>query len=466
LTVWTTAAFTAMLALLGTGAVVLLDRGLRENIDDSLLSAARTIAASTRAPAGPRDLGEAIESMLGPALAERFFRLLDPLGRPDPRLAPRARERVYLTPRALQNAERGEATFETLPVGEPPGTAPVRLLTLPVVQRGRLVNLVQVGMSLANAEAVRARFLLILLGLTPFAVGAAAAGGWLLARRALAPVDAMVEAAVEIEAEDLSRRIETPPADDEIGRLAAVLNQMLGRLERSFATVRDFSADAAHELRTPLTILKGELEVALRSSLEPAEVRRVLSSCLEEVERLGSLVEDLLFLARSDSDALNLGAAAVDLNEVLRDVAPALQALAAKAAVEFRIAPGPPLWVRGQTSLLFRLLLNLGENAIKYTPAGGRVSVGAHESGAEAVLEVRDTGPGISPEQQSRIFARFYRGDRARSGGGSGLGLALVQSIATLHGGRVSVESTVGRGSCFRVRLPLGAPGGPRSSPA
>lgn len=457
LTLWYVAALTGMLAALGTGAVVLLDRGLRENIDDSLLSAAQTIATSAQEPAGPSDLGEAIESMLGPSMAERFFRLLDPRGRPDPRVRPRGRQIFFLTPEALRNAESGKVTLETLPV-QGPESAPIRLLTLPVVQRRRLVNLVQVGMSLANAEAVRSRFVLILLALAPLAVGGAAAGGWVLARRALAPVDAMVEAAVAIEAEDLSRRIDAPSADDEIGRLAAVLNDMLARLERSFSTVRDFSADAAHELRTPLTILKGELEVALRSRPDTDEIQRVLTSCLEEVDRLGALVEDLLFLARTDSDATGLAHAPVNLAEVLEEVAPALRALAKDAAVEIAIAPAPALWVSGQASLLFRLLFNLGENAIKYSPAGGHVDLRAHEDGAEAIVEVRDTGPGISPEEQRRIFDRFYRGDPARSRGGSGLGLALARSIATLHGGRVDVESTIGRGSCFRVRLPLASP--------
>jgi heavy metal sensor kinase len=317
------------------------------------------------------------------------------------------------------------------------------------------VHFVQVAMPLDSAENARSRFLFILLGLAPIAVGGAGVGGWFLARRALAPVDAMVETARKIEAEDLSRRIETAGGDDELERLAAVLNDMLSRLERSFTTVRHFSADAAHELRTPLTILKGELEVALRSLPADGEYSRVLTSCLEEVERLRTLVEDLLFLARSDSGNIRVPQIPVNLAEVLEDVSPALLALAETAEVSCSIAPASALWVQGNAPLLFRVIFNLGENAIKYTPAGGNIVIALSEHDNEATLEVKDTGPGIAPEEQTHIFDRFYRSDRARSRGGTGLGLALVRSIVQLHNGRITVTSAAGQGSCFRVALPL-----------
>jgi heavy metal sensor kinase len=453
LTLWYTVALSGMLVVLGGVAFVLLDRGLRANVDASLLSVARVVAESARRPAAEGSLADILESMLGPAVAERFFRLLDPAGRPDPRLAPRASGLFRLSDEALRNAERGRESYETLAPSA--DTPPIRLLTLPVVERGRVVNLVQVGMSLANVEAARVRFLLILLGLAPLAVSGAAAGGWVLARRALAPVDAMVEAARTIEAEDLSRRIETPAAEDEISRLAAVLNDMLARLERSFAAVSNLSADAAHELRTPLTILKGEIELALRAAPSEEEYRRILASCLEEVDRLSALVSDLLFLARAEGGAVSLPRARVNLADVVAEVAPALGSLAERAGVTLAIAPTPIAWVEGQASLLFRLVFNLGENALKYTLPGGRVVIALRTGERTACLEVRDTGPGIPPQEQSRVFDRFYRGDPARARGGTGLGLALARSIALLHGGTIEIESALGAGSCFRVVLPL-----------
>ncbi len=458
LTLWYTVLLSGTFALLGISALVLLDRGLRDNVDASLKSVARSIADSTRSSArfGP-NLDEALESLLSPGLAERFFRLLDPFGRPDPRLVPRSPVQLPLSPEALRNAEAGRETYETLSL---PGVSasPVRLLTLPVIERGRIIHLVQVAMPLESAETARSRFLFILLGLAPVALGGAGVGGWFLAHRALAPVDAIVEAARKIGAEDLSQRIEAATSNDELGRLTAVLNDMLARLEHSFTAVRHFSADAAHELRTPLTILKGELEVALRSASAEPEYQRVLASCLEEVDRLSALVEDLLFLARSDSGNLTPAQIPVNLAEVLEEVEPALRALAETAGITFTTTTPPVVWVRGNAPMLFRLIFNLGENAMKYTPPGGTVEVVLSQEGTTATLVVRDTGPGIAPEDQSRIFDRFYRGDPARSRGGTGLGLALARSIVLIHNGQIAVKSTLGRGSCFRVTLPVSLP--------
>ncbi len=463
LTLWYTALLTGMLVLLGTAALILLDRGLRDNIDTSLKSVAVSIADSVRRPSSPgRDFGAALDALLGPfgpGPASRFFRLLDPFGRPDPRVVPRPRMQFPLSPEAQLNARQGRETYQTIilppPQGEDREGIPVRLLTLPVIERGRMIHLVQVAMPLESADMARSRFLLILWGLIPLALGGAGVGGWFLARRTLAPVDAMVDTARSIEAEDLSRRIEAADGTDELGRLAAVLNAMLERLERAFTAVKHFSADAAHELRTPLTILKGELEVALRSPPTPEEYRSVLVSCLEEVDRLSTLVTDLLFLARSDSGNMSIARTPVDLAEILRDVCAALGALAETAHITFKHDAPTDLWTRGSETMLFRLIFNLGENAIKYTPEGGRVTLTLEPRGTEAHLSVRDTGAGIAAEEQPHIFDRFYRADPARSRGGTGLGLALARSIVLAHGGQISVESRIGQGSCFAVRLPL-----------
>lgn len=455
LILWYTGILTAMLVLLGATSVMLLDHGLRNNVDDSLNSVARAMAESLRRPSVfPPGIEDTLESMLGPQMAERFFQLLDPFGRPDPRLVPPRRSKLPLSAEALRNAERGEPTLETVGLRSKSDSS-FRLLTFPVVRNNATVNIVQVAMSLENVEAARSRFLLILLILAPVALAGSALGGWFLARRALSPVDAMVEAARRIEAEDLTKRIPTVSSDDELGRLAAVLNDMLARLELSFGAVRRFSADAAHELRTPLTILKGEIEVTLKSSDSPIEIREALLSCLEEVERLNSLVEDLLLMARMEGNALSARPTPVNLAQVLEDVAPALSELAARAGNSCTISPAPPLWIEGYDSLIFRLVFNLAENAIKYTPARGKIEIILQQQNSSAVLEVKDNGPGITPDAQNHIFERFYRGDPAREGSGTGLGLALVRSIVHLHQGQISVSSTLGEGSCFKVTLPL-----------
>lgn len=455
LTLWYTALLSGMLAVLGGAALMLLERSLHEHVDASLESVARSLAETTQTSQrlGP-SLDDVLESFFFPGFPRRSFRLLDPFGRPDPRVAPRGRLEFPISPEAVRNAEQGRETYETIALPDV-SPSPVRLLTVPVYERGRLRNFIQVAMSLESAETARSRFLFILLGLTPVALGGAAIGGWFLARRALAPVDTMVEAARRIEAEDLSRRLETQGNTDELGRLATVLNDMLARLERSFTAVRHFSADAAHELRTPLTILKGEIEVALRAPQTQDEYRQVLDSCLEEVDRLSALVNDLLFLARSDSGNLTPSDTPVNLAAVLEDVRPALEALAEQNGIQATISAPSEVWVHGSKPMLFRLIFNLGENALKYTPAGGRVEIVLSQQADAAKLDVKDTGPGIAPEDQAQIFERFFRTDPARSRGGTGLGLALVRSIVLLHKGQISVESEVGRGSCFRVVLPV-----------
>jgi heavy metal sensor kinase len=455
LTLWYGGILTAMLVVLGGTAVILLDRGLRNNIDDSLSSVARTIAESVRHPAFfPSDIEDSLQRLLGPELAARLFQLLDPFGHIDPRVVPQGRSRLPLSAKAHDNAKRGQPTFETMTIGSGP-TKSFRVLTLPVVRNGATVNIVQVAMSLENVEAARSRFLLVLLILAPVALAASALGGWFLARRALTPVDAMVDAARRIEAEDLSQRLPAQSSDDELGRLAAVLNDMLGRLEHSFGAVRRFSADAAHELRTPLTILKGEIEIALRSSLDPAEIRQALTSCLEEVDRLNALVEDLLLMARMEAKALTMPPTPINLADVVQDAAPALTELATRAGNHCSVIALAPLWVQGYESLLFRLVFNLAENAIKYTPEGGTIEVTLEQQDGSAVLQVKDNGAGIAAEAQEHIFDRFFRGDPSREGSGTGLGLALVRSITELHHGQINLSSTPGRGSCFRVTLPL-----------
>jgi heavy metal sensor kinase len=452
LTLWYTSVFGGLLVALGATAFVLLDRGLRANVDDSLMSVARSIAESSRRDSDS-DLAATLEGIFGPGLAERFFQLLDPLGRPDPRLAPERRTAFPLTPDALRNAEAGRETFETITLPGVPGGA-ARLLTFPVVERARLRQFVQVAMPLERVEQARARFLLVVLLLAPLALAGTAAGGWFLAGRALAPVDAMVAAARRIGGEDLSQRIAGGDRDDELGRLASVLNDMLARLEQSFATARRFSADAAHELRTPLTILKGEIGVALRDASLAAAARETLESCLEEVDRLAALVEDLLFLARADAGVEALPRAAVDLAAIAADAAPALHALGERAGVSVAIDAPAPVRVAGSEPLLFRVLFNLGENAIKYAGSGERVEIAVRAEGARALLVVADTGPGIPAADRARVFDRFFRGDPARARGGTGLGLALVRSIVLLHGGEIRSEGRSPRGSRFAVSLP------------
>jgi heavy metal sensor kinase len=453
LTLWYSLAVCAALVLLGGGALTLLDRELRANLDASLLSMARAAAESTRQASVSSPLEDLLDSVFGLGHPRHFFQLLDPFGRPDPRVPEYRQAPLPLSEGTLRNAEHGLPTFETLALRNPPGH--IRMLTYPVTERGRVVHLVQVAMSLTGIEEATAGFLHIFVLLGPMAVVVFAAGGWILTSRAIAPVDAMVRTARRIEAEDLSRRIEGGARDDELGRLAAVLNDMLDRLERSFAVARQFGADAAHELRTPLTILKGEIDVALRSAADEQSYRNALSSCREEVERISSLLEDLLLLAQADAGALTGSLGTVDLAEVIDDAAPALEALAQQGEAQLAIHRAPGLRVRGGTPLLLRILMNLVDNAVKHGGKGAHIRLRAGRKSDAVLLEVLDDGPGIASADRTRIFERFYRSDAAQSRGGAGLGLAIVRSIVLALGGHVAVDSEPGKGSCFQVRLPF-----------
>ena len=289
----------------------------------------------------------------------------------------------------------------------------------------------------------------------PVAVAIAGVGGYFLARRVLAPVGRMVDRARTITAERLGERLPVENPADELGQLAAVFNDAFARLERSFEQLRRFTADASHELRTPLTAMRSVGEVGLREHRDAAAYREIIGSMLEETDRLGRLVEGLLTLSRADGGNVSLKREAVDLAELARDVAGHLGVLAEEKRQSFAVqASGPvPAWV--DRVVIRQALINLVDNAIKYTPPGGSVGIVVRDGGPGPTVEVTDTGSGIPPEHRDRVFDRFYRIDKARSRdlGGAGLGLAIARWAVEAHGGRIDLESVEGRGSTFRISL-------------
>jgi heavy metal sensor kinase len=456
LTLWYTSLLTATFILLGGVGYGLLGYTLSKETDAALRGVAQVLAEREGAVAGgfvPPDIDDVFRRFFGFSPMDRYFERLDPFGRLGPGQPPSGPGRLPLSPQARKNALEGLPTFETL---EGLGPYPVRVLTWPVIKAGRVISLVQVGMSRENLVATRRRFLLAMAAVLPIALVLAGGGGWMLARRALRPVDRMTESARRISAEHLTKRVDETGVGDELDRLAQTLNAMLGRLDAAFREMRQFTADASHELQTPLTILKGEMEVALRSPRSPEEYQRILKSALEEIDRIARLVEGLLLLARADAGVLRMDRRTVDLAQLIEEVYGQARILAEAHSLHFRLGPVEPLSVQGDYAHLRRLLLNLVDNAVKYTPPDGRVTISLKSSGGWASIRVEDTGMGISPEDQSRIFQRFYRSAEARSRGegGAGLGLCIAQSIAEAHGGRIEVESAAGRESSFTLLLP------------
>jgi heavy metal sensor kinase len=293
----------------------------------------------------------------------------------------------------------------------------------------------------------------------PLVLLLASLGGYFLARQSLRPIASMNLQTQHITAERLSDRLDITNPRDELGRLATTINDLLTRLETSFKEQQRFIADASHELRTPLAVLRGETEVALGKSRTTQEYQESLALIKDEAERLSRIVEDLFILARQPVDAPTvLMKERLSLNEVVRDCGRAAQVLANRKGVRLQTeSDSAPIFLSGDDELLKRMILNLLENAVKYTPEGGEISVRLARQNGNARIVVRDTGLGIPQADQPYIFDRFYRVDKARSRalGGGGLGLSIVRWIVNAHGGKVEVQSTPGKGSAFTVELPL-----------
>jgi heavy metal sensor kinase len=295
----------------------------------------------------------------------------------------------------------------------------------------------------------------------PGALLVAGVGGLLLARKSLAPVAAMTERTESIGARNLHERLEVSNPGNELGRLATVLNNLLSRLDHSFESLRQFTADASHELRTPLAIIRGEAEVALSQKRDESEYRESLAIVEDEARRLSRMVDDMLALARADYGQQGLKVEEFYLNDLLEDCAKSSQVLALNKAVGLTLDPTPDITMLGDEALIRRMILNLLDNAIKYTSPGGRVAVKLTGKDGTVEIAVSDTGIGIPAGDTDRIFERFYRTDRARSrsDGGSGLGLSIAKWVAEAHVGSIDVVSTPGEGSTFTVSLPLRNPG-------
>lgn len=329
---------------------------------------------------------------------------------------------------------------------------PLRVYVLPVLDNGKIVGWVQAIQSLGSVRDTLDRLLLALLlggGLLSILAGF---GGYFLAARALAPIDNITRTAENISSEDLTARLTVPDTEDEVSRLAATLNKMLGRLESGFKRERQFTADASHELRTPLTAMQAILSVTREGERSPTEYRQALDDLIDETNRMRGLVEDLLRLARDEGKSI-LHPEAFDLSVLLNDLADSLRPLAQAKGLALTVDIVSRLPFTGDMDMLIRLFVNLLDNAIKYTEQG-TVNLSAYQDGRQIHIVVSDTGIGISSEHLPFIFERFYRVESARSSAGTGLGLAIARQIAQAHGGEIKVESRPKAGTTFSVILP------------
>ncbi len=459
LTLWYGTALAVILIVFGGALYATLAHGLRDQIDRSLEeTAAVAVRALEQHRVGPflpfEDLAAEFPEL---AVLDKSFQIFSPTGKVTIQSPNLGRLDIPLSRTALEGGLSGRATFESARFRD--GSS-LRLLSMPILFNGTLVNIVQVGASLRPVEEVLHRLLLVLLVSLPIALAVALGGGWFLAGRALQPVEAITQAASRIAAGDLTQRLTVAHSPDEIGRLSATFNDMIARLEASFRQVRQFSADASHELRTPLTVMKGETELALRRARPAEDYKLVLESNLEEIDRMVRIVDELLFLSRADLGEVRIESQPVRLDALVEDVQRQAAVLGQDLDVQITAGTVEPVTVQGDELRLHELLLNLVDNAVKYSRPGGKVVLALARDGATARLSVTDDGIGISAEAQSRIFDRFYRADDARAHAreGTGLGLAICKWIVEAHHGRIEVQSAVGQGSQFTVVLPVVSP--------
>jgi len=455
LTVWYIAVLTAIIAVLGPFVVLQFRADMRAAIDRDVRHTWRPLARQYAA-GGLQDFASYSSTVLPRDGADQVF---DSGGRLLASWGDAATHSLIATPEARAAAVAGGTRVVTVAMGEEGES--YRAVIGPIDRLGER-QVLAVAEPFEPVENSVQRVLTLLLITVPAALAAAAAGGWWLARKALRPVERMTSKAEQIGIDRLGERIAVPRGSDELAHLAVTLNAMLDRLQHGVLEKQRLVADASHDLRSPLAVMRAELDVSLRGELTPA-ARGVLVSVHEEVDRMSRTVENLLTLAQADEGHLQLLTAPLLLRDRVRATIRALAPTAAAKglAIEERealMADGPDL-VEADAHRVDQMLVNLIENAIKYTPPGGAVTVLVWRRGDEVGVTVSDTGPGIPPEAIDHVFDRFFRvdGARRRTSGGSGLGLAICREIVEAHGGRIWVDSESGRGSAFSLALPATA---------
>lgn len=451
LTLWYGGVLAAVLLIFGTTIFLTMRYQLLDRIDQGLAEELSDVRSEVRRAADPKSLHEWLDRRF--ARHEGFdFQITRPDG-----------ERFFVNPRLAD---------KSLPLTDDTdgnGVTKYRTVRIEETGRWRIISermpgpegqlTVQVARSLAAYDHEMSELLAAFLLTGPLTLLLAVSGGYFLARRALAPVQRMAATADEITADRLDRRVEVANPDDELGALGQTFNRMIGRLERSFAEMHRFTADAAHELRTPLAVIHNEAEVALRSPRTADEYCRVLADVLEETDRLKRMADQLLFLSRQDAGLHPSPGEPVSVHSLVEEVVGHMRVVAQDKGVALALEENAPCVLPADPGQLRRVLYNLLDNAIKYTDPSGRVTVRSRTQDGHLTLSVEDTGVGIPPEHLPRVFDRFYRVDPARTGdGGAGLGLSICEAIVRGLGGSIHVESDPGRGTTVVIELPFGNP--------
>ncbi len=457
---WTAGLLLAALLLFGLFVYTYMARSLRAIVDDTLTSAV-TQLSDEGMRGGLLILEDLVDDPQYTQLNQQSFsvRLLDENGEPLQAYGP------YKTwPLLNKQTIVLDQTGEFATITDPASQEFVRVLTTIIKHENEPLRILQVALTLRNVQRTLNLMLAALAIGVPIMVLVAGSGGYFLAAQALNPVDKVTRTARQISATDLSARLNLPSTDDEVGRLVATFDSMLARLDEAFGRERQFTADASHELRTPLAAMQTIISSTLTRQRTPEVYEEALTDLRHEVEYMKSLTEGLLILARNDTIHESAQIEQVDLALLLKDVLDSLRPLAEdKGLVLIDEVPAEALMLKGNRDGLIRLFVNLVDNAIKYTQQGSItistvIQANSIQANQSINVIVQDTGVGIAAEHFPHLFNRFYRADSSRSSEGIGLGLAIAQNIARLHGGEITVESEPGKGTTFVVSLALAQP--------
>ena len=466
ITLWYVLLLAVILAVFIASVYLVLRQTLYRNLDESIQNQAGVLLdEAIQFEGGLPSIEDLVRADDDWEEAEQFVRVFDAsgnltfdnsaaMGDPDELAETGAGlSRVPSQPEAIARALEGRPGVQRFVINDDDR---VRARTFPIERNGQIVGALQVGQSEDDVSDILSTLLFIMSVAYFVTLAVAVFGGVFIAGRALSPVDKITGLARRVSEEHLDQRLNLRLPDDEVGRLARTFDEMIGRLEDAFRRQRRFTADASHELRTPLTIMKGQLDVALQKRRGQEEYRRVLQAVNDEVDRLIRLASSLLTLTRADAGEVPLTLEKIEVAGVVTGATEQLRSTALRKGIELRLDPGDSVAISADEDLLLQLLLNLLDNAIKYTPDRGRVEVGWSDAGGRVELWVRDNGVGIAEEHLPHNFDRFYRVDKARSRseGGAGLGLAISRWIAEAHHGSIRAESVPGKGSTLTVVLP------------
>jgi heavy metal sensor kinase len=457
---WYAGVLLGVFAILGVSTYLALRTSLVASLTENQLRRARQIGELVRQEVQQRGqgrVGAEVEARYAPGLNDRFVRITQRDG-----------VRLYLSPSPTSQS------FDPASVPPPAWPHDIEASRQVALLGGRTLllathalqmpagdgYLIETGAPMDSVRADLRKWVLFLAAMLPIVLAIALAGGFVLVKRALSPVDQIAASAERISSKNLSERLPVAESGDELERLSLALNRMIERLDSAFRYSRRFVADASHELRTPLAVLQGELESLVQQPQFTPEWRDKVGSALEEVDRLTHIVEGLFAISRLDAGEAAAEWVRLDLAGLATATADQMSLLAEDKQITLNSQAPDNVWVEGDRARLRQVVVNLLDNAIKYTPAGGAITLRVTNQASQAILEVSDNGIGIPAEALPRVFERFFRVDQARSRdqGGAGLGLSIVKSICLAHHGHVEVSSEAGQGCRFRVELPLISP--------